>query len=97
MPGQARIGDLVIGCSLGVIVTGSPNVKTNNRKSARAISDLVLYSCGCGICFTHSPDVKINNLWSHRQFDLVMDCCTPPCSSIFGITVTGSPNVKVNG
>lgn len=92
MPGQARVGDKVMGCSVGVIVTGSPDVITNNRGSARAVKDIVIYPYGCGICTGHSPDVMIDNLWSHRLYDYVVNCCYPP----MGITITASPDVIVN-
>ena len=92
-----RIGDIYCGvccCHLGcvpmcgVVVTGSLNVITNNRPTAR-IGDLVLGFCGhLGVICSGSPTVITNN----RLTAGVGDCCI---GCLIAIEVTGSPNVFI--
>ena len=66
----ARIGDIGVGvcCAhdgckgvISIVITGSFNVTTNNRPTARLI-DLVIGSCGhIGIIITSAIDSTVNN------------------------------------
>lgn len=103
MPGSVRVGDLCIGthessCScdgatlVGVFITGSPTVFTNNLAQVR-VGDLFVVNCNdhpIGIALTGSPDVFENNIQEHR----VGDTCDYICGS--GVAITGSGDVFSN-
>jgi len=99
MPAVGRIGDIYCGiccchcpsCCIpmcGVVVTGSSDVITNNRPTAR-IGDVVLGFCGhVGVICSGSPTVKTNNRATARIGDCAVGC-------LIVTQVTGSPNVIV--
>ncbi len=69
----------------GVVVTASPNVKTNNLPVAR-VGDVVLGFCGhTGLICSGSPTVLTNNIATSR-----IGSCTSGC--LIATQVTGSPN-----
>jgi uncharacterized Zn-binding protein involved in type VI secretion len=73
---------------IGIIVTGSPNVTSNNLGQARQ-SDIVLGTCGhIGIIVTGSPTATANNLGYARVGDCV-------AGQITGMIVLGSPNILI--
>jgi len=86
MPRDARLTDSTN--HGGVIISGSPNVITNNLPTAR-ITDL--HACplhGINIIVSGSPNVIANGLNQSK----VLDVCS--CGALIA---TGSPNVIVNG
>ena len=104
MPEQSRIGDMTIGlwdhgqkcCPhtwVGIRVTGSSDVKVNNKGISRAGVDISIHNCphcGINLCVGGSSNVNANGFPVHRNGDLVCEFCG------VGITVTGSPNVFTN-
>ncbi len=90
-----RVGDLWTGVCVchpipipmsGVIITGSDNVITNNRRTAR-LYDLTIGFCGhCGIIITGSRTTFVNQRNCAGLTDQVTGCNV-------GQIVSGSPNV----
>lgn len=79
--GVARVGDRTFGTCYhpshiplktgGTIITGSPNVITNDKPTAR-VTDLVLTDCGhLGMIITGSPKVDANDNLVARLGDAV--------------------------
>ena len=100
MPKQSRIGDIGVGTCCchppipcigmsGNIITGSANVLTNSKGTAR-LSDIVLGFCGhTGILVTGSPNTYTNSRNNVRIGDVFVGCFT-------GVIITGSDNVITN-
>lgn len=104
MPNQVRYGDMTLGMGthhkkgcphiiVGVVITGSTNVISNNLQTAR-IGDITIHSCPhcpTGMLIQGSEDTFANNIPMHRLGDTVTEFCG------IGISVTGSPNIYTNG
>jgi len=100
MPSNARLTDIAIGICcchsnptcipmVGVIITASPNVTTNNLGQAR-VTDVLIGGCGhVGIIVSGSPNVQANNLSVARVGDPVVGC-------LIMTIATGSSNVTTN-
>ena len=76
----------------GIIVSGSEDVKTNNRSAAKLFS-VGIHSCphcGISVCATASSDKKINSRGAHRQGDVDV------FPGGIGMTVTSSDDVIVD-
>jgi uncharacterized Zn-binding protein involved in type VI secretion len=100
-----RTGDLTLGMGshglpccphvlTGVRLSGASSVNINGRGASRAGVDIASHSCphcAINLCLQGSGNVLVNGVGLHRVGDLVTEFCGT------GQSVTGSPDVEVNG
>ena len=78
---------------IGIFITGSPNVGSNIRSQIR-VGDITSHTCPhcpIGMAIGGSGNVLVNRRGGHRIGDTVTEFCGS------GTSVTGSPNVRMNG